>query len=184
MKRIFFALIFLFFSSLCFSELNLDIGINGGIEQNIYDAREESFKAKFQYGNGFNSYIRAVFFRYVGVEFGFPGFFYTYSSDSSGDYYYPEKIKIPWNLKFLFMISYKGFNFEAGGGLEFPYYILASYYSPRYIILGFSFLGGVSYQFTERFSLGIRFNVAFYSDEYTSLNNSIYYLLNMSYRIF
>ncbi len=182
MKFYLFLLLFIF-ASFGFSNINLDIGINAGIEQNIYDAKEESFKAKFQYGAGFNPYFRFLFINLIGIEFGFPGFFYTFSSDTIGDYYYPEKIKIPYNIKLLAIIKYKRFNFEAGAGYCFPYYIIASYYAPRYLLSGLSMLGGFSYTLTERLFLGIRLEMAIYNDEYSSLNDSIYYMLNIFYRI-
>lgn len=174
----------LFLISSGYSEINLDTGITTGIEQNLYDAKEESFKAKFQYGIGFNTYIRLVLIRLIGIEFGFPGFFYTFGSDTIGDYYYAEKIKIPWNIKLVVLFNYKKLNFEVGGGFNFPYYILATYYSPRYMLLGISIPAGISYQITEKLSLGLRFETAFYNDEYSYLNNSIYYMLNLNYRIF
>ena len=167
-----------------FSDVNFGVGVNAGVEQNIYDAKEESFKAKFQYGGGFNPYLLFVFNNLIGIEFGFPGFFYTFSSDTLGNYYYPEKIKIPWKLKLLALIKYEKLNFEIGGGGELPYYIIASYYSPRYLLSGVSIFAGLSYQLTERLSSGIRFENAFYFDEYSSLNDSIYYLFSLCYRIF
>jgi len=184
MKKFFLITTFLFCFCFSFSDLNLDAGISSGILQNIFQDREESFYAKFQYGLGFYNYLRLVYNRFLGVEFGFPGFYYIFKSDSKGYYYYPEKMIIPYFLKLRGILDFEKFYLTFSGGVYFPFQMIASYYFPRYFISGIGGDASINYNLTKNFSAGLGVEFSYYFDPYALINFSSQIFLNLNYRIF
>jgi hypothetical protein len=184
MKKFFLITTFLFCFCFSFSDLNLDAGISSGILQNIFQDREESFYAKFQYGLGFYNYLRLVYNRFLGVEFGFPGFYYIFKSNSKGYYYYPEKMIIPYFLKLRGILDFEKFYLTFSGGVYFPFQMIASYYFPRYFISGIGGDASINYNLTKNFSAGLGVEFSYYFDPYALINFSSQIFLNLNYRVF
>ncbi|MCX7821407.1 MAG: hypothetical protein N2258_07015 [Brevinematales bacterium] len=182
MYRIFYITIFIF--SIAYSGVKVNYGIKTGLEQNFYDYRGESFKTKIQLGGGFANLFKIAFNDYIGVQLTFPGFYYIGESDKVGGYLYPDKIKLPIGFDFVFNYNIKSFYFEAGIGSGIPYFLIFSYYYPRYVLTELSGSLGMGYNFSDKFFATLNVGLIKYFDISSDVNISLLYSLSLSYRVF
>jgi hypothetical protein len=167
------------------SRINFNFGLKTGYEQSYYDATGNSFKAKLQNGFGINYYAQVVFYKHTGIEFELAGFYHVSKSDNEGNYYYPERMEIPWSIKLKGFFPFSFGNFNAGLGYYFPYIMKASYYYPRDTYSGI--ISEIGYDFfikNSKLSIGPFAKFVYYFDKNSDNYFSIYYLLNISYKIF
>ncbi len=182
MKRVF--CIAIFFVSIAYGNVKLNYGIKAGLEQNFYDYKGESFKTKIQFGGGFENFLKLSLNNFFGLEFTFPGFYYLLESDKTGGYLYPDKFKLPLGIGFVFNVDIQKFYFEMniGGGL--PYFLIFSYYYPRYVLPEISGSIGAGYYFNEKVFANLSIGMINYFDAGSDVNLSISYSLSLGFRIF
>lgn len=167
------------------SNINIDFGIKTGYAQSYYNAAGESFNTKIQHGLGVHYFARALFYQHVSLEFELAGFYYLSKSDNKGDYYYPERMVIPWSVmvKGYLPVSFGYVN--GGAGYYFPYIMKASYYYPREINPGLTAEIGCDFKLKKsKFLIGPLVKYVYYFDDLSDKYFSLYFLLNLSYRIF
>ncbi len=182
MNRIFY--IFIFIVSIVYGNVNVNYGIKTSLEQNFYDYQGKSFKTKVQIGGGFENFLKLYLNDFLGFEFTFPGFYYFAGSDTKGGYLYPDKVKLPIGFDFIFSYKIKSFCFEFNIGGGVPYFLIFSYYYPRYFLPEISGGIGVGYWLNDRFVVNISLNMGNYFDQESDVNFSILYSLSFGYRVF
>lgn len=182
MKRVFY--IAIFFVSVAYGNVKLSYGIKAGLEQNFYDYKGESFKTKIQFGGGFENFLKLSLNNFFGLEFNFPGFYYLSESDKTGGYFYPDKFKLPINFGFIFNFDIQKLYFEINIGVGGPYFLIFSYYYPRYVLPEISGSLGVGYHFNETIFANLSIGMINYFDFISDVNLSISYSLSLGFRIF
>ena len=165
--------------------IEFGFGTRGGIQQVYFDDAGSSFKIKRQDGYGFNFYGESVFYKYAGVQIELPGYYYCSNSNTSGGYYYPERVEIPWSAGIKGVLPFSSGRVFINMGYSFPYVMTFSYYFPRRVLSGLTAeIGGDIFIQDKKITLGAGLKYVYFFDNSSDRYFSLYYLLSIGYRVF